>query len=74
MKNPYLAFLRALEREKKTYRLVFYCHRTNTIKLVKTTYILLPSKAKWVRYYDGKTYGRDRPVKWCDSWCFMGVL
>lgn len=63
-----------LEKKKDDFNDIYYCPKSNEIFLVESVYILLPKKTEWVRYADKNLWGKDRPVKFCSTWVYIGKI
>lgn len=61
-----------LEKRKDDFNDIYYCPKKNELFLVESVYLLLPTKSKWVRYADGKLFGKDKLVKQCSTWFRIG--
>ena len=72
MKTFYQRVMDSLEKDKENYRYIFYDLKKNRLYFVKSMFLLMPKKIKYLDYYDGKLFGKHIPVSRCENWIYIG--
>lgn len=63
-----------LKAEEIKYRYIFFDQKNNEIKLVRSSFKLMPECRMYFDYYDGKLFGNHKPFSRAKNWIYIGDL